>query len=237
MLPSWVINYTCSLFLVTQLMSSQKAPFICLYFHHLRLTLDTASGIINWDNWSHSFSKGFQMIMQKPFMKTCGSFMIMFIEWSLAVSVWTENCQRTTFFSASGPCAVGHMFISCFSQHPALRFSKRHFAHGLTRVISFSLIRDCLLLCTCEQAMQMCSTFRTHTLFLALLEYGIKRVTRPVPKSNKAPFYDSAFTGFFSSYMEPWVIPHDKAYSKSVSLFPFIISYCHFTNWHKVLFE
>ena len=116
--------------------------------------------------------------------------------WLTCLSVWTENCQRTTFFSASGPCAVGHMFISCFSQHPALRFSKRHFAHGLTRVISFSLIRDCLLLCTCEQAMQMCSTFRTHTLFLALLEYGIKRVTRPVPKSNKAPFYDSAFTGF-----------------------------------------
>lgn len=209
MLPSWVINYTCSLFLVTQLMSGQKAPFICLYFHHLRLTLDTASGIINWDNWSHSFSKGFQMIMQKPFYEDMWLIHdhVYWVKpsWLTCLSVWTENCQRTTFFSASGPCAVGHMFICCFSQHPALRFSKRHFEHGLTRVISFSLIRDCLLLCTCEQAMQMCSNFRTHTLFLALLEYGIKRVTRPVPKSNKAPFYDSAFTGFFHLIWKPWV--------------------------------
>lgn len=41
----------------------------------------------------------------------------------------------------------------------------------------------------------------------------------------------------WSSGNQTLAIPRDKAYFESVSLFLFKTAYCHFTNWHKVLFD
>lgn len=64
--------------------------------------------------------------------------------------------------------------------------------------------------------------------------------TPPVPNTNKG-FSDSFFTSCAHSLWSPvsqaWAIPHDKAYSENVSLFPFKFSYCHFANRHKVPFQ
>ena len=97
--------------------------------------------IIHPNNWVLSFSKGFQMIMQKPFIEDMWLIENMFIKWSLAhpydCLFRGKVAPRTAFHSASGFCMCG---LSICLSRPIIAntqsFSERRLAHRWNRIIS-----------------------------------------------------------------------------------------------------
>lgn len=166
----------------------------------------------------------------------------MFIKWNPVHShacLFDGEIARRPLFEA----LLGHvwsawpMFIVLHRPHPADKFSEKILCTWVKW--GLSLVSDCLLFYSCDQAMQMCSSFffsirATFRLFRGTVKKG----SHPVPNSNECSIQPQLYVPFFFSQSETLdpqtgVIPHDKAWWKSVSS----LSHCHFANRHKVLFD
>ena len=99
-----------------------------------------------------------------------------------------------------------------------ISFLKRYIMHmgkwGL------SLVSDCLLFYSCDQAMQMCSSFFfSFRATFRLFRGTVKKGSHPVPNSNEYSIQPQPYVWFFFFFFSQFetldpqtgVIPHDKA--------------------------